>query len=137
MIAPCGPWNRHDILPLGQYPGKGQLPRRNPFSACNLTHPLDQLTEFSSWVRIPYGLRAQKLKDANQFAQDAIDKEILGSQVKIDGMGDTLLTPPLAYKADHERKFSDHWASAWSDQRQQDTYAKLENKYMGLPDTSW
>ena len=101
------------------------------------THPLDQLTEFSSWVRIPYGLRAQKLQDANKFADDAIDKEILGSQVKIDGIGDTLLTPPLAWKADPKREFSNHWSSAWSDQRHQDTQSKLEDKYMGLPDNTW
>jgi hypothetical protein len=101
------------------------------------THPLDQMTEFSSWVRIPYGLRAGKLSDANKFADDAIDKEILGDQVKIDGIGDTLLTPPLAWKADPKREFNNHWASAWSDQRHQDTQGKLKDKYMGVPESTW
>lgn len=100
-------------------------------------HPEDQFTEFSSWVRIPYGLRAQKLKDANQFAQDAIDKEILGSTVKLDGFGDMLITPPLAWKPDPKRKFSNHYSSAWSDQRHQNTQSKLQDKYMGLPDNTW
>lgn len=101
------------------------------------THPADQLSEFASWVRIPYGLRAGKLSDANKFADDAIDKEILDSQVKIDGVGDTLITPPVAWKAAPEREFYDHHTSAWTDQRHQNTYNKQEDKYMGLPDSTW
>lgn len=100
-------------------------------------HPAEQMTEFVSWVRIPYGLRAGKLSDANKFADDAIDKEILGDQVKIDGIGDTLLTPPVAWKPDAQREFSNHYTSAWTDSRHQSTYNALENKYMGLPETTW
>lgn len=100
-------------------------------------HPMEQLTEFSSWVRIPYGLRAGKLSDANKFADDAKNKELLGASVKIDGIGDTLLTPPLAWKAEAKREVNGHHTSAWTDKRHENTYNKLENKYMGVPDSTW
>lgn len=100
-------------------------------------HPADQASEFASWVRIPYGLRAGKLSDANQFADDAIDAEILGSQVKIDGVGDTLLTPPVAWKKAKERRFSNHYTSAWSDQRHQNTANALQPHYMGVAENTW
>lgn len=100
-------------------------------------HPVDQLSEFASWVRIPYGLRAGKLSDANQFADDAVNAEILGNQVKIDGVGDTLLTPPVAFKNDPQREFNSHYTSAWSDSRHQQTQQTQENYYMGVAETTW
>lgn len=101
------------------------------------THPANLGAQFTRWVAIPYGLRKQHLNDANQFADDAIDKEILGSQVKIDGIGDTLLTPPVAWKKDANREFNNHYASGWSDNRQSQTTNKLQNQYMGQPTSYW
>jgi hypothetical protein len=102
-----------------------------------LAHPADQMSEFSSWVRIPYGLRAGKLSDANQFADDAIQRKILSQTVKVDGLGDTLLTPPLAWKKNYDREFGGHTASGWSDPAHQQTYNGLQDQYMGMPTNSW
>lgn len=95
-------------------------------------------SEFATWVAIPYGLRSGSLSDANKFADDAISKDILSNLVKVDAVtGDTLLTPPLAYKNENTRTFNSHTASAWSDSRQQNTYNGRQPKYMGMQDSSW
>ncbi len=102
-----------------------------------LMHPANLTEEFTKWVAIPYGLRMGKLSDAKQFLSDAADKEILSSALGVDVTGDMLETPPLAYKDDHQREFGNHYTSAWSDSRHQQTYNTLQNFYMGVPETSW
>jgi hypothetical protein len=100
-------------------------------------HPMEQGQEFAKWVRIPYGTRFQYLDDARKYAQDAVDKEILSNAVLVDGLGDTIETPPVAWKAAPERTFRSHHTSAWDDPKHQQTYNKLEERYMGLPESTW
>ena len=94
-------------------------------------------SEFGKWVRIPYGLRMSYLKDANKFADDASDKEILTKAVKLDGLGDTLATVPVAYKKAPEREVNKHHTSAWTDARHSGTQGTQVDKYLGMPDTTW
>jgi hypothetical protein len=101
-------------------------------------HPMDSASEFGTWVQIPYGTRSSYLQDANQFADDAIDREFLGQMVKIDGItGDTLITAPVAWKPEAKRTFNSHTASGWDDPDHQSTFNKLENQYMGMPTSTW
>ncbi len=94
-------------------------------------------SEFSRWVKIPYGLRSQYLSDANKFADDAVDKEILTSQVKTDGIGDRLSSIPIAYKKDPQRLINGHHTSGWTDSRHSGTQGTMVDKYLGMPDTTW
>jgi hypothetical protein len=85
-------------------------------------HPMSKLSEWESWVNIPYGSRKAKLKKAKDFAQAAIDKEFMKKIVLTDGpTGDDLDTLPLAWDESQAKKINDHYASGYQDQRQQDT----------------
>lgn len=109
----------------------------------NIDPDVDQLlqpatgSEFSRWVAIPYGLRSGKLSEANKFADDAIDKEILSSGVKTDGIGDRLSSLPLAYDKGAQRLINGHHTSAWTDARHSGTNQTQVDKYMALPESTW
>lgn len=101
-------------------------------------HPMEVLTDFGKWTNILYAMHANsKITEANKFADDAAQKQILSNQVKIDGIGDTLLTAPVAFKNDPQREVNGHYTSAWSDTRHQQTQQTQENKYMGVAETTW
>lgn len=102
-----------------------------------IAHPANVGHKFTSWVAIPYGLRAQYLTKANDFAQQAQSDGLLGPQAIVDGTGDTLLTPPVAWKSDANREFSNHYASGWSDNRHQQTQQSMQDAYLGQPDSKW
>lgn len=102
-----------------------------------LVHPANRVGRFTRWMNIPYGRARSYLDDATKFADDAIDKEFLTSQVKEDGVGDDLTTPPVAWKGDPARKYGSHWASGYSDDRHENTQGKLKDAYMGVEETKW
>jgi len=102
-----------------------------------LAHPANAGHKFTKWVAIPYGLRQQYLQKANQFAQSAQSDGFLSNLATVDGTGDMLETPPVAWKKDPDREFGNHYTSGWSDQRHKSTQQTMEDKYMGKPENTW
>lgn len=100
-------------------------------------HPANLGHKFTKWVAIPYGLRQGQLQKAKDFASQAQNDELLGSMATIDGTGDMLDTPPVAWKADAKREFHDHTTSGWSDSRHSGTQGSMQDKYLGQADSKW
>jgi hypothetical protein len=100
-------------------------------------HPANMGSEWTNWVDIPYGLRRGKLTAAKEFAAEAKRAEFLGDTVTVDGIGDFLDTPPLAWKTDPKREFHGHGASGWNDPRHAQTQGAMTNGYMGRDDSAW
>jgi hypothetical protein len=100
-------------------------------------HPANLGHKFTRWVAIPYGLRSNYLNKANEFARQAQNAGFLSQLATVDGTGDTLETPPVAWKSASEREFHNHWTSGWSDARHRGTQSSMEDKYLGQPESKW
>lgn len=105
-------------------------------------HPRNLRHKFTHWVAVPYGsyaggLGAGGVGKANEFADGAKDEGFLNGAAKVDGIGDTLLTPPVAWKSDPQREFGGHYASGWSDSRHSGTQGSMENHYLGQAESKW
>lgn len=73
---------------------------------------------------------------ASDFLSKIGQEHLINSaKAGVDGMfGDTPITPGVAYDPEHTRTFSDHYASAWSDDCQRQTYGNRTDKYFGQPE---
>jgi hypothetical protein len=104
----------------------------------SIMHPADQLSEWMSWVNVPYLANKSSLDTATNFADEASNKNILSSAVKLDGIGDSLDTPPITWSTKPEKLFSSDMApSGWADSRVSATGGALQNSYMGVDPGKW
>ncbi len=62
---------------------------------------------------------------------------LIGPLAALDGTGDLVATPAVAWKREHTREVAGHWASGWSDRRQQDSWAARTASYMGVDESVW
>jgi hypothetical protein len=100
-------------------------------------HPANLGSEWTGWVAIPYGLRRGQLAAAREFAAEAKRAGFLGDAVTVDGLGDLLDTPPLAWKEDPRREFHGHGASGWNDARHSQTQGAMTDAYLGVDEDTW
>lgn len=96
-------------------------------------NPSDSATDSAFGSRMNAYYTVTQLAGAQAMALGAqlVSDKLLGPAALVDGLGDTVLTPPLAWKEDADRKFDDFGTSGWNDQRQQDAYNNRQNSYFG------
>jgi hypothetical protein len=88
------------------------------------------------WVRTQVVYTSKdKTSKAAQWLSDVSDFVL--ATAGVDGTGDMVETAAVAYKSDKDREFNNAYASAWSDQRQQDSYSARTNDYFGMDTSTW
>jgi hypothetical protein len=83
----------------------------------------DPDSRFRARVKTYYTLpSAIGLMNAAQWHLKMAQEHLLSPASMCDGLGDLLHSPPLAWKKAHQRKFQQHFASGWVDNRHQQSY---------------
>lgn len=101
------------------------------------SHPQDQGSEWTSWMKKEYSDRGNYVQKAKAFADDAIQKKVLSNLATMDVIGDNLDTPPLAWNSQPQRQVQGYTTSGWQDQRHQNTQRAMQNAYMGKNENEW